>query len=191
MLDRNAIENLAIRSARMPVYPDPRFPPSLYYRFLYLLATAVQPVYSVELGLCGGGGSLHLALGWPSGKVVGVDVRREYPDNLAHIQQRCSNFEFWETDSVEAAAQAQANSYFPVDILFIDTVHTYEQTLREFNAWKGLFRKGRGSVVVLDDLFREGMLDAWNELPGREKIRLDGLHIGGAPTDGGLGVILT
>jgi len=188
MLGKQGVIHLAVKAPKLSVYSDPRFPPSIYYRFLYLLAYTVKPKVSVELGLCGGGGSLHLALGHPAGKVIGIDNRVEYPDNLKHIREKCPNFEFWRGDSVDAARRADQTGPLPVDILFIDTIHTYERTMEEFDAWHPLMaEKG---IVVLDDLHREGMQEAWDDLPGREKIRLDLLHLGGAPTDGGFGVIL-
>jgi predicted O-methyltransferase YrrM len=193
-LDRFQVERLAARVEKVPVYPDPRFPPSLYYRFLYLLAQEAQPEISVELGVCGGGGSLHLALGWPKGIVVGVDVSNDYPDQIKHIMDTCDNFEFVREDSLKLVDIMYSSSPFRyvlaprVGILFIDTVHTYEQTCDEWDSWRPLMHPN--GIVVLDDLFREGMQEAWDALPGRDKIRLDYLHIGGAPTDGGYGVIL-
>jgi predicted O-methyltransferase YrrM len=181
-MDRDTIVRLSYEAEYVPVYPDPRFPPSLYYRFLRCLAEHMQPELSVELGVCGGGASLHLCLGSP-GHVIGIDYVNSYPDNVTYIQSHFQNFSFWEMDSIEAARLAGD----PVDILFIDTVHTYERTMAEFDAWKCLLYKG--SVVCLDDLFREGMDRAWEELPG-EKVRLDFLHHGGSPTDGGFGCIL-
>ena len=73
-----------------------------------------------------------------------------------------------------------------MDILFIDTDHTYDRTMGEFTAWKPFLSKK--AIVCLDDLFRPGMEDAWNELPGT-KIRLDHLHDGQYPEGGGFGVI--
>jgi len=169
-----------------PIYPDPRFPPSLYYRFFRLLAAHVQPRYSVELGVCGGGGSLHLALGWPYGRVIGIDLGDEfYAEQIEHIRQTCPNFTFWQVDSVFAASCV---GDIRVDILFIDTTHTYEQTMAEFNAWLPLMQPG--GIVMLDDLFRPGMDRAWEEVQG-DKIRLDRLHVGGGGADtGGFGVVL-
>lgn len=179
------MQHLAEAAKFSPSYPDPRFPPSLYYKFLRVLAAAKKPMVSVELGVCGGGGSLHLAMGYPEGKVYGVDVANNYPDNIDHIIQRCGNFSFIRADSKQFAEAIMPNEW--VDILFIDTVHTYDATMEEFNAWQP--KLARNAVVALDDLFRVGMDKAWNELPG-EKIRLDFLHIGGSPTDGGFGVLL-
>jgi len=188
MVDKRTLEQLAQQAMREPRYPNPAIPPSKYYQFFRLLAARIRPRYSVELGVCGGGGSLHLALGYPHGAVLGVDLTNEYPDNIKHIQATCPNFTFWQMDAAEAAIKVEANGKYPIDILFIDTVHTYDATIREFNTWRPLMH--RDGIVILDDLFRPGMLDAWNELQGRDKIRLDFLHLGGAPTDGGLGCIL-
>ena len=65
------LKEIAAQALNESAYPDPRFPPSEYYKFLKLLARYQQPNLSVELGVCGGGGSLHLAMGWQQGIVVG------------------------------------------------------------------------------------------------------------------------
>jgi len=181
-MDVQTIQNLAEKAISEPIYPNPSYPPSSYYRFLRILAAAVQPVYSVELGVCGGGGSLHLALGWPTGTVIGVDDANKWPNNVAHVQAHCPNFQFWHMDSIEAAEEARERGIFSVDILFIDTIHTYERTLAEFEAWKGLLCEG--AVVLLDDLFRARMIEVFNILPG-VKVRLDHLH-----DEAGFGAIL-
>ena len=166
-----------------PVYPDERFPPSLYYRFLQIAARNLQPRLSVELGVCGGGGSLHLAMGWPQGQVVGIDIVEDHKENTDFIQATFPNFNLWLGDSCELA-QSVRMQYGQVDILFIDTDHTYTQTMKEFSTWeKYLSRK---AIICLDDLHRDGMEQAWNELPGN-KVRLDMLHPG--RTEGGFGVI--
>jgi predicted O-methyltransferase YrrM len=168
------------------IYPDPRFPPSMYYRFLRLVAQHFKPRVSVELGVCGGGASLHMALGNPDGQVIGVDVTDAYPDNLNHLRQTYPNFRFWCMDSVDAVGVYAKIDLGEVDLLFIDTVHTYERTMMEFRCWEPWLSDR--AIVCLDDLFRGGMDRAWTELPGR-KLRMDWLHIGGVPTDGGFGVI--
>lgn len=181
------LHSLAIQAMKDDVYPDARFPPSPYYRFLRRLAEAVKPDVSVELGVCGGGSSLHLALGHPEGYVLGIDIREEYPDNIRYVQQTCKNFYFYKGDSIEAACMLElVAGVRQVDILFIDTVHTYDRTMMEFYAWQEYLVPE--SYVVLDDLFREGMVRAWDELPG-SKARFDFLHTGGSKTDGGFGVI--
>lgn len=174
--------------ARMAIaeepYPEPMFPPSPYYRFLRLLAGMLQPALSVELGVCGGGGSLHLALGNPKGRVIGVDYAYDHPDHIRYINNVCPNFSFYLYDSIEAA-MVVGEQYGEVGILFVDTVHTYERTLAEFAAWHPYLAKN--AIVCFDDLFRPGMAEAWAALPGN-KIRIDALH-DQAEDGGGFGVL--
>lgn len=177
------LRNLAQQALADPIYPDPRFPPSAYYRFLYRLAEYQKPSLSVELGVCGGGGSLHLALGWDDGIVCGVDVGVEYQDNLKYLNSNCPNFKFWLGDSVMAAKQIAAK-YGLVDILFIDTIHTYDRTIAEFQAWRPYLASN--AVVCFDDLLRAEMAGLWEWLP-EPKLRLDALHDGS--DEGGFGVI--
>ena len=148
------LRGLGRRALSMRPFPDPRFPPSEYYRFLRLLAANTRPRLSVELGLCGGGGSFHLAMGWPQGTVVGVEVSGGDPEkqsNWRYIERHCENFVLWRGDSVESAPEI-FSQYGRVDILFIDTVHTYEQTIAEWAAWRPYL--SRRAIVCLDDLFR-------------------------------------
>lgn len=183
MMDRETIEALAHQATKEPIYPNPLFPPSVYFRFLRLLAAHMQAEISVELGVCGGGGSLHLALGSPSGIVIGVDTENKWPENVAYVIQTCPNFDFWcSVYSVPAASMARTLGIYPVDILFLDTWHTYERVWDEFRAWERLLQPG--SVVLVDDLFQPGARQAFEELPG-EKVRLDLIH-----DTGGFGAIL-
>lgn len=176
------LRTLASAAIRRPPFPDPRFPPSAYYRFLEQLVAYKHPWLSVELGVCGGGGSYHLARGWV-GKVIGVDIARDHEENIAFIEANCPNFEFWLTDSITAADRASKLKH-RVGILFIDTVHTFEQTLEEWDAWKDILSPD--AVVCFDDLFRPGMQAAWDVIPP-PKVRLDMLHTG-ATNGGGFGV---
>lgn len=174
------------------IYPDKRFPPSRYYRFLMLLAEYMKPTLSVELGVCGGGGSLHLAKGFPGGDVVGVDFQFDHKANIEYIMSNFKNFHFMFNDSVKSAKNIVLE-WGKVDILFIDTDHTYDRTLAEYKAWKPYMKKG--GVICFDDLFRHGtgevksMRDAWDKIEGK-KVRLDHLHDGTYPTGGGFGCLL-
>jgi len=184
MLNNEFLTNLAVRSLREPIYPDPRFPPSPYYRFFRLLAQEFRPSLSVELGVCGGGGGFHLALGNPEGNVIGVDLTKvEYEEHIRYIEEHCDNYFFLEKDSVLASLEIFEH-FGAIDILFIDTIHTYERTLIEFNAFRPYMSDKY--VICLDDLLRPGMEEAWKELPGN-KLRLDFLHPGS--TEGGFGII--
>lgn len=169
-------------------YPDPddnrvTFPPSPYYRFLKLLAENMQSRLSVELGVCGGGGSLHLAIG--SQQVIGVDVALDYQANIRWIKRNYPNFYFLHGDSVENAIRIFTN-FGEIDILFVDTTHTYDQTMAELDAYRPFL--SHRAVICLDDLFRDGMDQVWAEM-GENKARFDFLHPSQSPTDGGFGVV--
>lgn len=170
-------------------YPEPgnekvTFPPSPYYRFFKLLAEEMKSRLSVELGVCGGGGILHLAMG--SKVAIGIDITyKEYWDNVMWLTRNYPNLKLFEGDSLYFAPVINA-SFGQIDILFIDTTHTYEQTMAEYFAYEP-YLSGR-AVVCLDDLFRPGMDLAWGEMP-EPKMRLDFLHPQQSPTDGGFGVI--
>lgn len=181
-----AVNKLARISVGDGPLPHKEFPPSMYYRFLRRLTKYMQPDISVELGVCGGGGSLYMALGYPQGRVIGVDCALEYPNNIALVKELAPNFEFWRMDSI-ASSDYFNEVKLKVNVLFIDTIHTYDQTMKEFEAYRPVLADG--AVVLLDDLFREGMDQAWAELPGH-KVRLDYLHMSGSATDGGFGVVL-
>lgn len=178
----------AIASPMVDHYPEPgnekvTFPPSPYYRFLKLLAREMNSRLSVELGVCGGGGSLHLAMS--SFRVIGVDITLDYHDNIRWIRRNYDNFKFINSDSIQAAQHIYSN-FGEIDILFIDTTHTYEQTMAEYYTYEPYL--SNRAVVCLDDLFRPGMDQAWSEMP-ETKVRFDFLHSSASPTDGGFGVV--
>lgn len=183
--------DLATRAMAAAPWPDPRFPPSPYYRFLRYLAQAHQPTLSVELGLCGGGGSFHLAIGWPGGTVVGVEHAvgdDQQRANWSHVQGKCSNFVLWKGDSVGDSPEI-FKRYGACGLLFIDTIHTTERTIEEWEAWMPYMAPR--AVVCLDDVQRREMAGLWDWVPW-PKMRLDFLHSGGLDVagfgDGGFGV---
>lgn len=186
MITLEKLHELGLAALTAPVYPDPRFPPSVYYRFLHLLVREKKPRLSVELGVSGGGGSLHLALGWPAGRVIGVDIILDHEERIQHIFQVCDNFEFWKGDSV-AMAKPIFQEAGLIDVLFIDTDHAMGQGLKEFEAYKPFLADG--AVVCFDDLLHVGMEGAWDAVP-EPKIRMDWLHEGTYPTGGGFGVAI-
>jgi predicted O-methyltransferase YrrM len=188
------LKRLANEAESVEIYPDPRFPPSLYYRFLRLLTKEMKPKGCVELGTCGGGAALHMCLGSPDSMVISIDKTNDYPDNVQHIKSQFDCFHFWLMDSVDAAefyynavCGGPGELSQEIGVLFIDTYHTYEQVGRELHAWLPFLIDG--AVVCLDDLYRERMIDFWNELP-YEKVRLDFLHPSQSPTDGGFGAFI-
>lgn len=180
-MNQDLIREYRDKALRMSPYPNPNFPPSLYYRFLRVLTQELKPDLAVELGVAGGGGSLHMCLGCQDTIVVGIDIIKEMPDNINYISLRCPNFEFWLGDSVELAKDIY-EEHGPVDLLFVDTIHTEARTWQEYNAW--LPYLGDNAIVCFDDLLREEMGTFWDDL-SEPKLRLDNLH---DISEGGFGV---
>ena len=163
-----------------------KYPPSLYYAFFRALARIAKPKFSVVLGVCGGGDCYHLATGYPKGKVLGIDIAYDHPESVGYLESMCKNFEFWLGNSLEEARSA-FDKYGPVDLLFVDTTHDYDQTTQEWNTWKPYLAPG--AVVCFDDLFRPGVGEAWEKFP-EPKERLDWLHPGQYPEGGGFGALI-
>lgn len=186
MITADRINQLADYARKEKPHQNPLFPPSLYYRFMKLLAADIKPTMSVVLGVCGGGDCLYLLEGYKH-SVQGIDIACDHPEQINAIHHlHPAMFTFVLMDSVEASIMYKPGE---VDILFIDTVHTYERTMLEYHTW--LPKMKPNGVILLDDLFRGGMQQAWDEIPGSAKIRRDDLHIsGGAPDEGGFGIIL-
>jgi hypothetical protein len=162
------------------------FPPSIYYRFFEIIAARYRPRLSVVLGVCGGGDCYHLCKGNPDGKVIGVDIAYDHPEQLGFIKAHCPNFDFFLGDSVESALPISTRHGL-VDFLFIDTTHTLAATSLEFEAWMPYLSPG--AIVCFDDLYRTEMGNVWETLP-EPKVRLDLLHDGSPNVGGGFGVLI-
>jgi len=184
-MDKETLERLYKRSFDEPELGNELFPPSIYYRFLKLLASEMKSKLSVELGVSGGGGSLHLALGNLAGITVGIDIMTIPERQHTAIEMMVGDaFRFFRGDGIKSASLVH-DLYGTVDILFIDTVHTKEQTWKELKAWQPYLSDDY--VVCFDDLLRPEMRGFWGELP-EPKMRMDKLH-DGAENGGGFGVI--
>jgi hypothetical protein len=128
-------------------------------------------------------------------QAVGVDITyAEYLDNVEWLALHYPNLQLYEDDSIRMAPVIY-NRHGSIDILFIDTTHTYEQTMAEYYAYtipypdrpEISFLSDR-AIICLDDLFRPGMDLAWEEMP-QPKARFDFLHPSQSLTDGGFGVV--
>lgn len=176
----------AFRMPNIAVDDYHRFPPSKYYKFLGCMTKELRAEWAIELGVCGGGGSYHIAFMNPTTHVLGVDVQREYPDNIKYIEDTCPNWTFVENDSLLFSKNLEKFTPASIDLLFVDTTHEYNQTKWEFEAFLPLMSPG--GVICMDDLNRVGVRRYWNEIT-LPKIEIPELHLGGSPTDGSFGVV--
>jgi hypothetical protein len=139
---------------------------SSYYALMRLLA--YRSSLCVELGVEKGRGVLSFASAKPDVRVVGIDsVKRP---ELDAVLNEYKNIEFLLQPSIPAVDLGQ-----PIDVLHIDTEHSYSMAREEFKAWQPYLADE--AVVLFDDLnaMEGGVNDAFQELQ-HFKIREDRLH---------------
>lgn len=161
------------------------FAPSLYYAFFERLTKKMKFHTSVVLGVCGGGDVYHLCKGNKDGTVIGVDIQRDHLPQIEFIEANFKGFQFWHGDSVESAPKIYQR-VGPIDFLFVDSSHTTEQAIQEFEAYLPFLTPN--AVVAFDDLLNSEMTGLWESLPD-PKVRMDFLH-DGAVNGGGFGILL-
>jgi predicted O-methyltransferase YrrM len=175
-----------------------------YYRFFYHLSEWLQPGLIVELGGYQGTGAAHFAAGYSKATVITIDHHTDPGDeeNKAKMLQACDQYknimyiQGW-TNPHLAADQfgkhklgnapnalpyvAQANK--KIDILFIDSWHTYQNARIDFDTYEYLLNSP--ALVICDDIQAggdehspiSGMLKFWDELPGPKFLNAN-LHPG-------------
>lgn len=150
---------------------DPR------HRFFARLVRLLRPRFVVELGTGRGrtaaqiAAALHefsffVTINWPnppSGDDVGVELAPWHGSN--RVIQVLS-------DTRDAAWRLPNNV---VDLLYIDSTHTYECVRAEWMLY--YVKLIDGAIVVLDDLDHDDMMRFWQELP-YEKILIHGGRVG-------------
>jgi len=163
-----------------------------YYRFFYHLTKMLQPDFVVELGAYQGTGAAHLAAGWPKGIVATIDHHTDPGDeeNKYKTQMACLEYpnihyvRGWSNPELAAREFGKhelgnaPDAFFTVkgfnkkiDILFIDSWHTYENALMDWGTYKPLFNSP--ALVICDDIQEgetdgspvSGMMHFWRELP--------------------------
>lgn len=142
-----------------------------YNFFLYCLTKELQPAHVVETGTDRGRSATHMAEGCPTARIVSIDIDVVCSDQLRAFN--LPNVEAVTGNSLTLTSRFPAGS---IDLLFLDSLHTYEHLKAEFAAFVPLVRSG--GLVVLDDVALDaGMKRAWSEISLR---KLDtGLHFSG------------
>jgi predicted O-methyltransferase YrrM len=151
-----------------------------YYRFFWHLAKMLQPRLIVELGGWQGTAAAHFADGHRIARVMTVDHHTDPGDeiNRQKMLEACevfSNIIYLERGN---HALGDALSVRPrikhagkIDILFIDSWHTYENAMLDWEYYEPLLNSP--ALVICDDIQDgeiagapiSGMLRFWSELP--------------------------
>ncbi len=140
-----------------------------FHRFLFAWAQRIKPKLIVETGSDRGYSGSHLALGWPSARVVSIDIRSVCSDHLNAFHH--PNVETITDDSLAVADQFEDNS---IDLLFLDSAHTCAHVSKEIELYVPKVRAG--AVVFIDDIAMDGeMTRAWKGV-AYQKRSFRGLH---------------
>jgi len=143
-----------------------------YYPFLYRLVKLINPKITVELGVCTGRGTAHLAA-CNKGKVIAIDPE---PWDIQYIISKYKNIDLHK-DRSDSKVILDNIKDKTVDICYIDTLHDYHQVLTETKLW--LPKMKNGGIILYDDIIlNDGMKRFWNELQ-LDKVELNHLHWSG------------
>ena len=144
----------------------------LYNRFFYELTKELKPKLTLETGTDRGRSAAHLALGNPDGLVITIDIDKTCKDNVDAL--KIPNITSYAIDSLAHVGTIPDGA---LDILFLDSLHTYEHTIAE---WRAFQRKvKRGGLAFFDDIHLDGGMERfWSEVTGT-KVDISHLHFSG------------
>ena len=167
-----------IRLSHLPVVQHPlvygRDRSNPYYDFLYRLVENYKPRLVVELGTCSGGSTSYLAAANPDTRVISVDIV-QHPEVVQRLNG-LPNVELWTYDTRDPAIKARLEKEGGIDLLFIDTEHSYAQAKAEFELFSKLVTQD--GFILFDDIDINSVSKFWNELLC-DKLELNHLHWSG------------
>jgi predicted O-methyltransferase YrrM len=152
---------------------DPNY--AIYYRFLYELSKAMNPLWILETGTRLGLSAAQLAMGCPSARVITIDVDRHSKARFSDEQ----NLKALSNVIPITADSRKAKELFPsdckqFDLIYLDSDHTYDVVASEFRLYREMLAPG--GVMVFDDIcLNPQMRQFWAEVPW-PKQELNFLH---------------
>jgi len=145
-----------------------------YYDFLYRLTEKYKPRVVVEFGTCSGGSTSYFAAGCTETKVISVDIV-QHPETVKRLSV-FPNVELWTYNTNDPALGEALKNEGPVDVLFIDTEHEYQQARSEFETYRSFVVPG--GLLLFDDIYAKCMGDFWMGLAA-DTLELPQLHWSG------------
>lgn len=152
-----------------------------YYRFLYYLAQVRQPQVSLVLGVWMGIDCAHIAKGYPDGLVYGIDHQGH--GGPLEVMRACPNFTYQLEDTVEWGAQCADLLRGKIGLIFWDSSHLYDDTVREWGTYRPLLDES--AILVFDDVTPAFEIERFFREQEGEHLLFPGLHYGNC-----IGVIL-
>lgn len=162
-----------------------------YYRAFYLIAQALKPALTVELGSWQATAAAHFACGYPGGQVVTIDCHKDDKNaqkRAIEAAQHCANLTYVNAWTIEVKEfnhlgipvfNPQSLTR-PIDILFIDAWHEWQYASREKETFFPLLADT--ALVICDDLADQGgsfpgMNRFWDEM-SYDKFAVTSIHLG-------------
>lgn len=149
----------------------------IYYDFLYSLAKKMNPKKIVELGTDRGDGTCRFAHGAPEAKVITIGLP-ESPEAIKHCEPY-PNIDVWFENTWDYDGELQKKVWTAepegfIDILLIDTDHSFRKAWTEYNKFGRMVRKG--GIILCDDItIDDEMKKFWDKVP-EPKVSLPHLH---------------
>jgi predicted O-methyltransferase YrrM len=152
-----------------------------YYKLFYLMAQIFSPRLIVELGTDRATGAAHFAAGYPNGIVITIDTHLGMgveQDKTREVLIQYSNVQYINGDTCSRKTLARVGEFAPVDMLFIDSLHSGDHARKEYDFYSPLL--ANDAIVICHDIedapgYTTGMVKFWNGLP-EPKFLASGLH---------------
>lgn len=175
-LEKIAAECPAIeddRSFKLKGLASAMDPQALYYRFLRQLTRTMKPAFSVEIGTYVGTSAAHMADGHPDGMVLTIDLNVD----AKNIVDRMEVPNLIAVHDSSAIAVKLLRMLPPIDLLFIDGNHSFNNCYGEYEMYRPFVRDG--GVILFDDVRLDNQMQAaWRYIPD-PKVELPAMHYTG------------
>lgn len=149
---------------------------SFYYQWLALLVRAITPKLILELGTGLGVSTLMMFSELrDEGRLISCDVVQA-PKFVPEDVRSDPRVKFYRGDDLDLNIYGE-DLPVGIDVLFIDTEHTFRQVSAEWSVYKHLCNPG--AIVVLDDIRMNDMQRFWDVLPYPKLELTEGCHFSG------------
>lgn len=158
------------------VRTNPHEPPSMcrYYRLLFEYVRVTNAKSVMETGTFRGASALHFAAGAPEVRVLTVDCDPQAKTLVDALGAK--NIEAVVARSVDIVDLVR-EKYAPLDVLFLDSDHSYETVMSEWKTFRPFLKDG--GIAFFDDVhMNPGMDRFWSEVTD-PRLDLSPLHVKG------------
>jgi predicted O-methyltransferase YrrM len=150
-----------------------------YYTFLHAFVAQRKPKLVVELGVDTGTSGCFLATGSRETRVISVELDERSVANLRGlaVEHHLDNLTVLHGSSTDLQIARDIRAAGPIDLLFIDTLHTFAQASAEYRLYRPMMSKD--GLIVHDDLGLGPEMAAYWRSVREPKLELPMLHHSG------------